>query len=92
MAAPGRFVGLGDDQGDLVISRHPFPSLLLNVCVLRGVVDPARVAEAVRVFPSQFAVIAPVPVPGLAGVPGLGLVGHPPLMVRPPGGTAPAPR
>ena len=83
--------GTVDDRGDLVLVRHPFPSMLLNVCMLRGAVDAERVRDAVRsFFPGGFIVVAPVPVPGLAGV-GLGLVGHPPLMIRPPGGTAPAP-
>ncbi|WP_281690069.1 GNAT family N-acetyltransferase [Pseudonocardia thermophila] len=59
-----------------------------NVATVIGPVDPAAVDEITGFFGGVFLLISPAPA---ARLPVLELMGHPPLMVRPPGGRAPRP-
>jgi hypothetical protein len=82
--------GRVDDQGDVVLVDAGFPSFFLTCAFLRGPVPAARIAEIPPWYEGPFGVVSPVPTPDLGEL-GLTRVGHPPFMVRPAGGEAPAP-
>ncbi len=75
----------------LVLADAGSPCPFLNVAAAPGPVD----ADAVVAFMTAggerpFVLVSPHPTPDLRGA-RLELMGHPPLMIRPAGGTAPAP-
>jgi GNAT superfamily N-acetyltransferase len=73
----------------------PHGALTNPVVLLQPLPDPVAYREVldeageVIAPPAPCAVLSPFPTPDLTGE-GLQLIGHPPLMVRPPGGAAPA--
>ena len=69
----------------LVLADAGSPCFFHNTATATGPVDPARV---ISFFGGPFLLLSPVPTPEL---PGLQLMGHPPLMVRPAGGRPPQP-
>lgn len=81
--------GRVDDRGRIVLVDGGWPSLFSAAAFLRGPVAVDEVAAVLDWFPGLHGIVSPVPTPDLTAL-GLELVGHPPFMVRPPGG-APAP-
>lgn len=74
----------------LVLADAGSPCPFLNVAAATGPLDAATATRAASFFGGTFVVISPRPTPDLRPA-GLVLMGHPPLLVRPAGGTAPAP-
>lgn len=74
----------------LVLADAESPCLFLNVATATAPLDLAAARAAVEFFPGDrpFALLSPVPTPDL-GLAGLSLMGHPPYLVRPAGGTTP---
>lgn len=70
----------------IVLADTGSPCVFHNVATATGPVDAATAARVGGFFGGAFLLLSPVPTPSL---PGLQLMGHPPLMVRPAGGEAP---
>lgn len=79
-------------DGDLVLADAGSGFLFHNVACSARTVDVAAARTICGFFPPErpFVVLSPHPTPDLRCT-GLDLMGHPPLMVRPAGGTPPAP-
>ncbi|MBL8927278.1 MAG: GNAT family N-acetyltransferase [Pseudonocardia sp.] len=76
----------------VVLADALSPCLFLNVATVPAVVDPATARAVADFFPAgrPFLLATPHPTADLRPA-GLALVGHPPFMVRPAGGTPPEP-
>lgn len=72
-------------ESGLVLADAGSPCPFLNVAVATGPID-ARTAAGF--FSGTFVLVSPQPTPDLRAA-GLQLMGHPPFLVRPAGGTAP---
>lgn len=72
----------------IVLADSGSPCAFHNAATATGPVDVLAAARAAEFFGGPFVLLSPVPTPVL---PGLQLMGHPPLMVRPAGGSAPPP-
>lgn len=79
-------------QPGLVLADAGSAVPFLNVALSVGPVDVPSARTAAEFFPPDraFVLVSPHPTPDLRPV-GLDLMGHPPFMVRPTGGAAPAP-
>ena len=75
----------------LVLADAGSPCLFLNVATATAPPDLSAARAAVEFFPTgrPFTLLSPFPTADLSAA-GLSLMGHPPFMIRPAGGAAPA--